>query len=194
MALTRARVVAGDAILAAEVEAAIRTTLTAPRDPAKLLLDVADMRERMAKEHKAASIWEVKHLRGGLVDIEFIAQYLQLAHGADHPDILRTNTAEALERCAGAGVLERGDHDVLVEALALWTAVQTVLRQTIAGAFDEATAPRGLKDVLVRAADLTDFKTLMDRMEDCALAAHEVFVRLIEEPARPLRDAGGKPA
>ena len=67
------------------------------------------MRERMAKEHKAASVWEVKHLRGGLVDIEFTAQYLQLAHGPAHPEMLDTNTARALEKAAGAGVLERGD-------------------------------------------------------------------------------------
>ena len=61
--------------------------------------------------------------------------------------------------------------------------MQTVLRQTIAGGFDEATAPRGLKDVLVRAAGLTDFKSLTDRMEDCAASAHEVFRRLIDQPA-----------
>lgn len=186
MALTRARVVAGDAALTAKVEAVIKETLTRPRDQAKLLLDVAEMRERMAKEHKAASVWEVKHLRGGLVDIEFTAQYLQLAHGSAHPEILDQNTARALEKASAAGVLERGDCAVMTEALRLWAAVQTVLRQTIAGAFDEKTAPRGLKDVLVRSAGLTDFKSLVDRMEDCAAAAHEVFRRLVDQPAAAL--------
>jgi glutamate-ammonia-ligase adenylyltransferase len=188
MALTRARVVAGDSALAARVEAVIRDTLTRPRDLSKLLFDVADMRERMAKEHKAAAVWEVKHLRGGLVDIEFVAQTLQLAHGAAHPDMLDGNTARALDKAARAGVLDPADRTTLAEALALWSAVQTVLRQTIAGAFDEATAPRGLKDVLVRAAGLTDFKSLTDRMEDCAAAAHEVFRRLIAAPAQEFKD------
>ncbi|MBI3444345.1 MAG: bifunctional [glutamine synthetase] adenylyltransferase/[glutamine synthetase]-adenylyl-L-tyrosine phosphorylase, partial [Magnetospirillum sp.] len=183
MALTRARVVAGDAALAQKVEAIITETLTKPRDPAKLLADVSDMRARMAKEHKATTPWEVKHLRGGLVDIEFIAQTLQLAHGAAHPEILSTNTAEALERATHAGLMERADGTTLLEALLLWSAVQTVLRQTIAGAFDEQLAPRGLKDVLVRASGLTDFKSLTDRMEDCSKAAHEVFQRLIDQPA-----------
>jgi glutamate-ammonia-ligase adenylyltransferase len=186
MALTRARVVAGDAALAERVGSAIRTVLERERDPAKLVFDVSDMRERMAKEHKAGSPWEVKHRRGGLVDIEFVAQYLQLAHAAGHPRILSTNTAQALENAAACGVLDRSDKDCLIEALKLWSAVQTVLRQTIAGGFDEATAPRGLKDVLVRTAGLTDFKTLTDRMDDCAAAAHEVFVRLIDQAvARP---------
>ena len=181
MALTRARVVAGDAGLASVVGLAIRAVLERRRDPAKLVFDVSAMRERMAKEHRAGSGWEVKHRRGGLVDIEFVAQYLQLAHAADHPGILSTNTAQALENAAICGVLERSDKDCLIEALKLWSAVQTVLRQTIAGGFDEATAPRGLKDVLVRAAGLTDFKTLTDRMDDCAAAAHEVFVRLVDQ-------------
>ncbi len=187
MALTRARVVAGDEALAARVDAIIKETLTKPRDQDKLLADVADMRERMAKEHKAGSPWEVKHLRGGLVDIEFTAQYLQLAFGGQHPDMLDSNTARALERAAIAGVLDRSDCAILTEALGLWSAVQTVLRQTIAGGFDEATAPRGLKDVLVRAAGLTDFKSLTDRMEDCAANAHEVFRRLIVQPAALLK-------
>jgi [glutamine synthetase] adenylyltransferase / [glutamine synthetase]-adenylyl-L-tyrosine phosphorylase len=188
MALTRARVVAGDPALARRVEAVIKETLTRPRDPAKLLVDVAEMRERMAREHKAASLWEVKHLRGGLVDIEFTAQYLQLAHGPAHPEMLDTNTAQALELAAIAGVLDHSDCAILTEALRLWSAVQTVLRQTIAGGFDEATAPRGLKDVLVRAAGLTDFKSLTDRMEDCAASAHQVFCRLIDLPATEIKD------
>uniref|UniRef100_UPI001EFD1994 bifunctional [glutamine synthetase] adenylyltransferase/[glutamine synthetase]-adenylyl-L-tyrosine phosphorylase n=1 Tax=Paramagnetospirillum kuznetsovii TaxID=2053833 RepID=UPI001EFD1994 len=182
MALTRARVAAGDPTLAAKVEAIIAQVLTRRRDQAKLLSDVAEMRERMAKEHKAASHWEVKHLRGGLVDIEFTAQYLQLAHAADHPTILSPNTAQALENACACGVLDRSDRAALIEALRLWLAIQTVLRQTIAGAFDEATAPRGLKDVLVRAAGLTDFKTLTDRMDDCAKDAHDVFTRLVAQP------------
>ncbi|WP_039852954.1 bifunctional [glutamine synthetase] adenylyltransferase/[glutamine synthetase]-adenylyl-L-tyrosine phosphorylase [Magnetospirillum fulvum] len=187
MALTRARVVAGDPALTERIEAVLRETLTKRRDPDRLVTDVAEMRERIANEHKATSGWEVKHRRGGLVDIEFIAQTLQLAHGADHPGILSPNTAEALSRARAAGLLGLGDAAVLDEALALWSAVQTVLRQTLPGGFDERTASRGLKDLLARSAGLGDFKSLVDRMDDCAQAAFEVFTRLVDEPARRLR-------
>ncbi|MBI5162605.1 MAG: bifunctional [glutamine synthetase] adenylyltransferase/[glutamine synthetase]-adenylyl-L-tyrosine phosphorylase [Magnetospirillum sp.] len=186
MALTRARVATGEAVLSAKVDAAIRTVLTRPRPFDKLLADVADMRERMAREHKATTRWEVKHLRGGLVDIEFTAQFLQLAWGATHPQVLATNTRDALDAAVAAGVLANADRDALVEAWRLWSAVALVLRQTIAGAFDEKTAPRGLKDVLVRAAGLIDFKSLTDRMEDCAQAAFEVYDRLVAQPAAQL--------
>ncbi|MBC7905925.1 MAG: bifunctional [glutamine synthetase] adenylyltransferase/[glutamine synthetase]-adenylyl-L-tyrosine phosphorylase, partial [Rhodospirillaceae bacterium] len=187
MALTRARVVTGNQAVSAKVEGVMREVLTRPRDPDRLVPDVAEMRERMAKEHKADTPWEVKHLRGGLVDIEFTAQYLQLRWGHDHPEILSTNTRDALERIAAAGLLSRGDLDSLIEAWRLWSAVQLVLRQTIAGAFDEKTAPQGLKDVLVQASGLTDFKSLMDRMEECAKASLEVFDRLVGVPGREVR-------
>lgn len=187
MALTRARVVAGAPDVTAKVEAVIGEVLTRPRDPARLVLDVAEMRERMAKEHKADSHWEVKHRPGGLVDIEFTAQYLQLRWGHDHPGILRGNTRDALEQAAEAGLLARSDLDALIEAWRLWSAVQLVLRQTIAGAFDENTAPQGLKEVLVQASGLIDFKTLVDRMEDCAQSSREVFDRLVAAPAAAAR-------
>lgn len=179
LALTRARVVTGDPVVADKVNTLIREVLTAPRDAAKLVADVADMREKMADNRKGDSPWEVKHRRGGLIDIEFIAQYLQLRYGHDHPLILSTNTRLALDRACEAGVLSTADHDVLVEAWRLWSAVQTVLRQTVAGAFNEDTAPHGLKDVLVTASGLVDFKTLRDRMDDLAAASFAVFKRLI---------------
>ncbi|MDA8232295.1 MAG: bifunctional [glutamine synthetase] adenylyltransferase/[glutamine synthetase]-adenylyl-L-tyrosine phosphorylase [Magnetospirillum sp.] len=179
MALTRARAVAGDPALGRRVEAVVREVLTQPRDGARLLADIADMRERIAREHKAESRWQVKHRRGGLVDIEFVAQYLQLAHAHDHPDILSANTGTALDRAAAAGVLVPGDRDTLAEAWRLWSAVQSVLRQTIAGDFDERTAPGGLRALMARAAGLTDFRSLIDRMDDCATAASEVYRRLL---------------
>ena len=46
-------------------------------------------------------VWNIKHFRGGLVDIEFIAQYLQLRHAADRPEILHQATAEVLRRADG---------------------------------------------------------------------------------------------
>lgn len=194
MALTRARIVTGDPRVCAKVEAVIRDVLTRERDAERLVLDVAEMRERMAREHKADSHWEVKHLRGGLVDIEFTAQYLQLRHGHSHPAILCHNTRDALEAANAAGILSGGDLDALVAAWRLWSAVQLVLRQTIAGAFDEKTAPRGLKDVLVQASGLTDFKTLMDRMDDCAAQALEVFDRIVAAPGRAVREKIGPDA
>ena len=105
MALTRARVVTAPDGLRHKIDAIISASLTRNRDPGELVRDVAKMRLRIAQEHKGRSIWDIKHRRGGLVDIEFLAQYLMLRHGAEHPDILSQNTSDALSRLTAAGLL-----------------------------------------------------------------------------------------
>jgi len=183
MALTRARVIAGDADLARRVEAVIAKTLTSPRDPAKLRNDVADMRKRIAREHHAASRWEVKYLPGGLVDIEFIAQYLQLRHAHESPFILRTNTREALAELCAFGHLGSADADTLTGALKLWQAIQSMLRLSLdgdTGLGEGGTLPEALKRALARAASEPDFARLVTRMDETAKAAHAIFERIVD--------------
>ncbi|MGB2151567.1 MAG: bifunctional [glutamine synthetase] adenylyltransferase/[glutamine synthetase]-adenylyl-L-tyrosine phosphorylase [Parvibaculales bacterium] len=84
MALTRGRVLAGGDALREKVEAAIKSVLTAPRDAGKLADDAQDMRARLRKHQPQAGPFDIRRGDGGLVDVEFIAQCLQLAHGATH--------------------------------------------------------------------------------------------------------------
>ena len=86
------------------------------------------MRARIERERHARSIWDVKYVRGGLVDIEFIAQYLQLRHAHAAPQVLSTNTMEALSALSAAGVLSPDVADELIEALGLWQQIQARLR------------------------------------------------------------------
>jgi glutamate-ammonia-ligase adenylyltransferase len=184
MALTRARAIAGDERLASEIDAAIRAVLTRRRDPDKLVFDVADMRARMERElTRAGDIWEVKHLRGGLVDVEFIAQYLQLRHGHDHPEMLDVNTAAALGKLARAGLIAAGIAAELADALHLWRNVQGMLRLTTVGSFDAAAAPEGLQGALARAAGEDDFASVAARIEAAAARVRAHFAALIEQPA-----------
>ena len=99
MALTRARPVAGDPNLSAAVMADIRTVLCAPRDSDALLADVAAMRERIDGERHTENRWRLKHVRGGLLDLEFIAQYHLLRHAARHP----RSWFNRPSRCTAAG-------------------------------------------------------------------------------------------
>ncbi len=188
MALTRARVIAGPPELAARAGEAIRQILTAPRDPARLLVDVADMRARMEREHRPQSIWDVKHLRGGFVDVEFVAQYLELRHAHDHPEVLSTNTTEALERIAAAGLLDAAVAADLIAATRLWRRVQAMLRLTVAGAFAEEAAPEGLRAVLAKAAGEVDFAGLKAKIVTTAERNHEHFAALVETPAEAHRE------
>jgi glutamate-ammonia-ligase adenylyltransferase len=188
MALTRGRAVAGDATVGARIEAEIRAVLTRPRDPDKLLADVADMRRRMERElTKPGDIWDVKHLRGGLVDIEFIAQYLQLRHAHDRPEVLDTNTGAALVKLARDGMLDAAIAAELEAALRLWRNLQGMLRLTTGGAFDEASASDGLKAAVARAAGAAEFGHVAGRIRETAARVRGVFETLIEAPAAALQ-------
>ena len=83
MALTRARVISASPAFRKKIEDVIASVLTRPRDPAGTAGDVADMRRAIALEKGEDDIWDLKLAAGGLVDIDFIAQYLQLVHAVD---------------------------------------------------------------------------------------------------------------
>ena len=156
MALIRARVIAGPVHLRGHVEHVIRDTLTTPRDPEKLRRDVADMRRRIEEHHGVAgrpgALWQVKYIRGGLVDVEFAAQYLQLRNAPAHPEMLSPNTCTALDRAAQAGVLDRAAADDLIAAHRLAQRIQSFLRLTQGDApFDPDAAVAGLREGLARA-------------------------------------------
>jgi [glutamine synthetase] adenylyltransferase / [glutamine synthetase]-adenylyl-L-tyrosine phosphorylase len=160
LALTRARVVAGAPQLKVVVEAAIADILQRPRDRSKIAADVRDMRARIAREKGSADPWDLKQVRGGLVDLEFIAQYLQLVHAADLPDVLSQNTLQALGNLERAGYLSPSAADALLPAARLLNNLTQVLRLCQDGPFTPRTAPDGLKLLLARAGDAPDFARL----------------------------------
>ncbi|MDH3229984.1 MAG: bifunctional [glutamine synthetase] adenylyltransferase/[glutamine synthetase]-adenylyl-L-tyrosine phosphorylase [Alphaproteobacteria bacterium] len=188
MALTRARVVAATSSdIDDRITTVICQTLARSRDPDRLLVDVADMRLRMAAQHKGESRWDVKHHRGGLVDIEFIAQYLQLLHGPTHPRVFAENTVEALERLGEAGVIGIDKVATLVQALELWWRLQDALRLMAAGAFAEETAPASLKAALARAASQPDFDSLCRTMDAAHETVRAVYHDIVDVPAERAR-------
>jgi glutamate-ammonia-ligase adenylyltransferase len=172
MALTRARVISGPPELTAAIEGTIAGVLRQPRDRAKTAADVRDMRARIEQEKGTKDIWDIKYHRGGLVDVEFIAQHLQLVYAHAHPDVLQQNTIAALENLRRAGLLAVSDADILVPAARLYHDLTQSLRLCVQGAFHPETAPNGLKAMLAAAAGLSSFAeveaTLRRRLEEVA--------------------------
>ncbi len=187
MALTRARIVSGPEPLRRRVEGVIRDTLTRNRDPGTLVFDVADMRARQDAEHHTDFIWDAKYLRGGLVDIEFIAQYLQLCHAHAHPEVLSPNTKEAIEILRDVGGLASDVAEDLLEALGFWQALQGMLRLTIEGQFRKEREDEITDTLLVRLAQVggeTSVVALKDKIRSVADRSYAHFQNLIEQPAK----------
>jgi [glutamine synthetase] adenylyltransferase / [glutamine synthetase]-adenylyl-L-tyrosine phosphorylase len=179
MALTRARVVSASPGFGERVDAAIRDVLRRRRNADLVAGDVVEMRSAVAKEHGDADRWDIKHAAGGLVDIEFIAQYLQLVHAYRHASILDTSTARVLEKARDLRILPPEDADVLRPAVRLYHDLTQVLRLCLPGAFDPKTAAPGLLQLLARAGDVPDFATLEATLADMQTRVRASFVRIL---------------
>jgi glutamate-ammonia-ligase adenylyltransferase len=179
MALTRARLVAGPGDLRARVEREIRRRLTQPREASAIITDARDMRARMAESFPGKNVWDLKHAPGGLVDIEFIAQTLQLVHGPLRPDILNTNTIAALEKLREAGFLAGADAGVLIESARLQDALTQVLRIALDETPQIEDATPGLKALLTRAAEAGSFAQAQMKLARLQTQTRDIFNRLL---------------
>ncbi len=167
---------------AARVERVIAEVLCRRRDVEPVAEDVVEMRGAIAAEKGDADRWDLKYVAGGLVDLEFMAQYLQLIHAADHPDLLDTSTARALDKAWRLGLLAPEDADVLRPAARLYHNLTQILRLCLAGPFDPKTAGPELLGLLVRAADVPDFPTLEAHLAETQARVRASFVRILGRP------------
>ncbi|HUO55348.1 MAG TPA: bifunctional [glutamine synthetase] adenylyltransferase/[glutamine synthetase]-adenylyl-L-tyrosine phosphorylase [Rhodoblastus sp.] len=179
MALTRARPVAGDATLAAEAGSLIAETLYRRRPAPELAKEARHMRGLIAKEKGEDETWNLKLASGGLLDIEFIAQFLALAHGADAPALRSTSTAEILCAAADARVLEADTAEILLNALALYANVTQWLRLALDPHADPRHAAEGVKRRIAAATGLPDFTFLERELAATRKEVRRVFTRIL---------------
>ena len=171
MALTRARVVAGPPAMRARVDRAVARALHTG-DPGRVRADAAAMRARMLRDLPASGPWDVKLRAGGLVEVEFIAQALQLLCGVREP-----LTRRALALLGEHGALADADARLLIEADHLWRTVQSMLRITVGPV--TAALPLAAAEALLRATGAVDLAALEARMEETARAVRGAFVRYV---------------
>jgi len=179
MALTRARVISSSAEFRERIEAIIRGVLTRPRDPASTAADVADMRRAIALEKGEDDVWDLKLAAGGLVDIDFIAQYLQLAHASVKPEILSVSTLQVLDTAAKLGLLGQSEAEILRSAARLYHDLTQILRLCVTGKFNPETAGEDLRRVMARAGDAPDFSALEARLRETQSEVRRVFNAIV---------------
>ena len=180
MALTRARVISSSPEFRARIEKIIRGVLTRRRDRTAVAQDVADMRHAIAQEKGEDDVWDLKYARGGMVDIDFIAQYLQLAHAADRPGILDVSTLQVLDNAARLGVLPASSAELLRSAMRLYHDLTQILRLCVSEKFKPETAGEDLLRVLARAGDAPDFSSLEARVRETQTEVRRVFGEIVE--------------
>ena len=166
MALTRARVLAGDDNFGAKVQAAVRDIVGTQRESAKVFAEVRSMRDLIAQEKGDEDPWDLKLARGGLTDLDFIAQGLVLAHGAAHPSLIGRAAEETFMEASRAGLIDENSARALVEAHRLFNAIFQWQRLTIEGRFDPATAPPAILRRLATVAGLPNPNVLLHHLKE----------------------------
>jgi [glutamine synthetase] adenylyltransferase / [glutamine synthetase]-adenylyl-L-tyrosine phosphorylase len=182
MALTRARVICGAQALGRKVEAVIAGALCERCAPERIAADAAEMRGKLAAQFPGKSRWDLKFAPGGLVDIEFVAQTLQLCHAQRNGTILDTNTMAALGRLAEARLLNASDAQSLISAARIENALTQVLRIAVDGTLEPDAASSGLRAMLARTAGARDFAGLETTLSDAQMRVRAIFDRLVRAP------------
>ncbi|SOE17446.1 glutamate-ammonia-ligase adenylyltransferase [Hoeflea halophila] len=204
MALTRARAVCGDKSLCGEARALIDEVLARPRDRAKLLKDLTEMRTLIEQEKPPRDIWDVKLIPGGLIDIEFIAQYLSLTARAEgwqpapeddgaaglltgtDPDRIaqpvdhnECTSTDAMLKVLGPGALGEEITESLRHALALWSGHAQIVRLCTESGFAPKEAPAGLIDLVTRSGETPSLASLEAEFKATSRRVRTVFQQIM---------------
>jgi glutamate-ammonia-ligase adenylyltransferase len=177
LALTRARVVWATSVdFGAQVTALIERVLRAPRDRGRAASDTRAMRRLMDKERPAKGLWDLKLSPGGLVDIEFAAQFLQIVLAERGGPLVR-HTGEALAACAG--LADGDDLATLREAWVLQQDLSQLLKVALPDSADPSSEPTGFRQLLAKAGGVRDFRALTTRLKAARVQARKAYEAVV---------------
>jgi glutamate-ammonia-ligase adenylyltransferase len=129
-ALTRARTVAGDAAIGRAFEQLRTEVLCAPREAATLRDGILEMRRKMLEAHpNASALFDLKHDHGGIIDVEFMVQYLVLGNARAHPELTaNSGNLALLKTAAGLGLITDAQAEAVRSAYRQFRELQHQLR------------------------------------------------------------------
>ncbi len=189
LALTRSRVIVGTPKFRTKIIQVIDQALTQKaRILDKLLQETADMRQKLVKEFGTEDIWAVKHVRGGLVDIEFICQYLILKHCGDKPQIRVANTLDQITQLKIHRILTNKIGEKLFQACAFIQSLQVILRLCHGSSSQFSKSfhdkPQGLFDTLCKRFEVDSMAQLEKKIIKTQKTVYDIYQKIIEIPAK----------
>lgn len=192
MAWTRARIVTAPETLGDDINTVIRGFLARPRDAKLLAQEVAIMRARIDREFHSKDIWNFKYVRGGMMDAEFITQFLLLRDAAAFPDVLHGTTMTALAQLAAHGRLPKENSAELVSALRRLRDLQQITRLCLGDKADVHAAPTALQNMMAAREQSLTFFDLERQVAICEMNVYHIYRKIIlgtaaldEEPQLP---------
>jgi glutamate-ammonia-ligase adenylyltransferase len=192
-ALLRARPVAGDRTFGAAFCHAIQDLIYQVADKAMLARDIIMMRKRMEEEigKESAAHYNIKQGAGGLVDIEFITQYLQLRHGRQHRRVRVPGTYNALRSLRKERFLDEDDYRILMRAYLFIRLLESRMRIVSNQVTSDLSRDPIKLQLLARRMGYTDEaapagaagQKLLADYEQMSAEVREVFERILQTAA-----------
>ncbi|UWL60307.1 bifunctional [glutamine synthetase] adenylyltransferase/[glutamine synthetase]-adenylyl-L-tyrosine phosphorylase [Brucella pseudintermedia] len=177
MALTRARPIHGDAAFMEHIRGEIDEVLSAQRDVKKIAKDVREMRDLIYQEKPPADDWDFKLKPGGIVDLEFIAQFAVLANKLDRKP--RPLGTEEILSALDPSFADPALADNLVSAHRLYTNLSQTIRLCLGSDAKREEFIPGMIDLLCRAADMPDIKRVEHHLAEVAVDVRTGFEKLL---------------
>lgn len=174
MALTRARVVAGNASLAADVETLRREVIGGRKGDAKVLVEAAEMRTRLQQAGRDGSTWAVKDGAGGLQDIALVVQALALVEGRATGDV-----PAQMASASDAGLISAAQSADLTQAYTLFSTLLQGGRLLTEGALDVSSTGEGGRAFLQRMAEVTSPAALVTQLDHSRSVAADTIVKIL---------------
>ena len=187
MALTRARILFAVPEFAERILEAVREVIARDRDKAELVVAVDDMRVRLDKEFGTSNPFSVKFARGGIVDIEFICQFLILREAHAAPELINPFLPKSIQKLAGIGALSNAEATQMREGYELMQTTQGLVRLTMGTRIGDADFPADLKSILARATGRKKFEALERDLIEGQKNVLAIYRRLISDPAQVVR-------
>ncbi len=179
LALVRARPVAGHSDFMTKVASDIQNIIAKKRDQNRVKMDVLEMRNLIAQEKDESNPWNLKLARGGLMDIEFIAQSLVLIYAHSSIALRHHNTSEILVAAREEQLIEKSDAALLLNGYGLMRDLMQWQRAMVSGEFDPMTADGSFLKRLATITGLPDFKILDSQLKQIQASVRVVFEKLV---------------
>jgi len=176
LALTRARPIAGDSDLCAKISTDIAAILGQSHPNEALVQDIAAMRERIAAEKPAKNFWDLKYRNGGIIELEFIAQYAILSGAV--PYCRGQTTGDILARLP-KNFCSVEEQQSLLQAFTFYTDLSQTMNLCLNDTHDLEAAPSGLREQILKIRAEPDLARLAASLEEIAAAVHASFTRLL---------------
>jgi glutamate-ammonia-ligase adenylyltransferase len=196
MALVRARFVAGDAELGARAEQLMRlVAFGAPPPRAAAAEQLRHVRERVLREMAREKLdrYDIKLGRGGLLEVEFIVQFLQILHGPSLVEAARSQqTRRALEALVASGVIDGADGRTLLDAYAFLRRLELRLRVSRIDASHVLDVRQTSMETLARRMGLRDQPVVFPGFSESANGSASVGPASVGPASSAIRSAGAQ--